>query len=287
MINAKEFFLGFQADYYAYRALRLKSELESLKEKPTSFPLEIYDYSFEDHLRSIKIDIRQTYFQSVETLFELIFSMKPVDGTVNDSRILKNLIKRKDHYNDIQCFAEEKGGMDFLYEEVMQGSVKIGFIQYLFYGLLDLRKNDNLQESLDAIIKILKIVAKDISDRREYNCYKHGLRIFPHANMFQVHNSETDSEILKWDLKDSMTFVHEDNYKKEINVVTKMFDPETDLNMTFVCNNLISNLIMIRRRQLNNNKPVGIVFFNSENIEKCSKHHSICTYLTFSLEQTI
>jgi hypothetical protein len=285
MINAKEFYLGFQADYYAYRALRLKKEMELLKENPSSFPLEIYDYSFEDHLRSIKIDIRQTYFQAIETLFELIVSMKPVDGVVNDSRILKNLVKKKDHYNDIRLFAEGKGGLDFLDQEVIQGKVKIMALQYLFYGLLDLREDNKLQESLEAITRILKITATDISDRREYNSYKHGLRIFPHASMFQVHIPETGAEIIHWDLKDSMTFVHEDDKEKTLSVITKMFDPERDLNMTFLCNNLISNLIMIRRRELNQGKTVSITFFRHDEVERCSKHHSICTHLTFSMEQ--
>jgi len=254
MINAKEFYLGFQADYYAYRALRLKKEMDALKENPTSFPLEIFDYSLEDHLRSIKIDIRQTYFQAIETLFELIFSLRPVDGVVNDSRILKNLVKKKDHYWDIRSFAEGKGGLDFLDQEVTQGDAKIKTLQYLFYGLLDLRDNKDFPESLEAIVKILKIVANDLSDRREYNCYKHGLRIFPHADMFQVHNSATGAEILNWDLKDSMTFVHEDEKEKVLSVVTKMFDPERDINMICLCNNLISNLIMIRRRELKKEK---------------------------------
>lgn len=284
MINAKDFYLGFQADYYAYRAFRLKKELDMLKQNPTSFPLEIFDYSVEDHLRSIKIDIRQTYFQAIETLFELIFSLKPVDGVINDSRILKNLVKRKDHYQDINSFAEGKGGLDFLDQEVTQGNVKIKALQYIFYGLLDQRENGNFPESLEAIMKILKIIAHDISDRREYNCYKHGLRIFPHAGMFQVHNSETGNEILNWDLKDSMTFVHEDEKQKVLNVVTKMFDSERDINMTFLCNNLISNLIMIRRTALKKEK-VGIVFLKLEDVERSYKHHSICTYLTFSLGQ--
>lgn len=271
MINAKEFYLGFQADYYAYRALRLKKEMDALKENPTLFPLEIFDYSFDDHLRSIKIDIRQTYFQAIETLFELIFSLRPVDGVVNDSRILKNLVKRKDHYRDIRSFAEGKGGLDFLNQEVAQGNARVKTLQYLFYGLLDLRDNKDFPESLEAII-----VANDLSDRREYNCYKHGLRIFPHAGRFQVHNSATGTEILNWDLKDSMTFIHEEEKKTVLSVVTKMFDPERDLNMIYLCNNLISNLIMIRRRELKKEKKARMYFLS---LRKWKDAPSIIQYI--------
>jgi hypothetical protein len=68
MITAKEFYQGYQADYFAYRQMRLKKELLSLTNNLTTNRIdEIYGYSIDDHIRSIKIDIRQTYFQAIET----------------------------------------------------------------------------------------------------------------------------------------------------------------------------------------------------------------------------
>jgi hypothetical protein len=275
MITPEQFYQGFQADYFAYRQLRLKNELDSLLKDPTAATLDsIYDYSFDDHLRSIKIDIRQTYFQSIETVFELLFSFKPSGSLIRDDLVLQNLIKRKDHYEDIRKFAEGKGGLEFLEQTFDYGELgSVLGIQYLFYGLLkDDKLSGQLTESLQAIRIILKIIARDISDRKEYNSYKHGLRIFPMSNFFSIHDHKTKEEILKWDIKDSMSFMEKDEKTGQIDVVTKLFDPERDRNLTIMCNNLISNIIMIRRGAFQKEgKKTAIMPFNTVDVERLSK----------------
>jgi hypothetical protein len=287
MITAKEFYQGYQADYFAYRQIRLKRELESIK---TNSQLQIiddiYDYSVEDHLRSIKIDIRQTYFQSIETLFELIFSFVLSDGKrLSDEDVLSNLIKRKDHYEHIRKYAINGSGIEFLEQTFDFGeNGQIPTIQYLFYGFLkDSQLGGQLSESLNAIRKILKIIAVDISDRKEYNAYKHGLRIFPVNSFFSFHDHKTGDEIIKWDIKDSMSFMEKDEKIGQIDIVTKLFDPLRDCNLTIMCNNLISNLIMIRRSSyMVDNKKTGIVIFKSEDVDSLSKPNVKVQHLKFS-----
>lgn len=275
MITAKEFYLGFQADYFAYRQMRLKRELEFLTNNPTTNQIDdIYDYSVDDHLRSIKIDIRQTYFQSIETVFELLFSFKPIGTEFRDDQVFSNLIKRKDHYEDIRKFASGEGGLEFLEQTFeFDGHGSMLGIQYLFYGFLtDDKLGGQLVESLQAIRNVLKIIATDISDRKEYNSYKHGLRIFPVGKSFSIHDHKTMEEIIKWDIKDSMSFMEKDEKSGQIDVVTRLFDPERDHNLTIMCNNLISNLIMIRRSSYQEkDKKTCIVVFKTEDVIKLSK----------------
>ena len=286
MLTVKEFYQGYQADYYAYRQLRLKKELDDLsnkKSEPTQ--MDIYDYSVDDHARSIKIDIRQTYFQAIETVFELIFSFRPIGGTIRDDLVLANLIKKKDHYEDIRNFAAGSGGLNFLEEIVeFEGGVSLPAVQYIFYGLLT---NDQLKgridESLLAIRKILKILAADISDRKEYNAYKHGLRIFPVSSYFSLHDHKTMEEIIKWDLRDSMSYIEHDEKTGRIDIVTKLFDPMRDHNLTIMCNNLISNMIMIRRSSYNEKgKMICIMPFDRQEVDQQSKSNVKLQDLKFS-----
>jgi hypothetical protein len=275
MITAKEFYQGYQADYFAYRQMRLKKELLSLTNNLTTNRIdEIYGYSIDDHIRSIKIDIRQTYFQAIETVFELIFSFKPDGDKLKDDLVFSNLIKRKDHYEDIRRYAVGEGGIDFLEKTFDFGDRRsIPAIQYLFYGLLtDVKLNGQLMESLNAIRKILKIISIDISDRKEYNSYKHGFRIFPVNSFFSIHDHKTGDEIIKWDVKDSMSFMEKNEKTGQIDVVTKLFDTERDHNLTIMCNNLISNIILIRRISYQEGEQkVGIVLFKPEDVDKLSK----------------
>lgn len=286
MITSKEFYQGFQADYFAYRQLRLRRELEAFSSPAPPPPLDlIYDYSADDHVRSIKIDIRQTYFQSIETLFELIFSFTPTNGIIRDDLVLSNLIKRKDHYESIRNFADGKGGLEFLEQTFDFGDHgSMSGVQYLFYGFLkDDKLKGQLNESLKAIMKILKIVATDISDRKEYNAYKHGLRIFPVGSFFSIHNHETKEEIVKWDIKDSMSFIDKNEKTGQIDEVTKLFDPERDQNLTIMCNNLISNIIMIRRSSYEKKEKLTcIVAFKIEDVDRLSKPNVAIQNLKFS-----
>ncbi len=285
MITDKEFYLGYQADYFAYKQIRLKRELEALGEVTASSSMDIFDYSLDDHKRSIKIDMRQTYFQAIETVFELIFSFKPTNGILRDDLVLQNLIKRKDHYEEIRDFANDKGGLDFLEHEFkFEGRSPILALQYLFFGFLsDEQLDDSLSESLQAIRKIIKIIATDISDRKEYNAYKHGLRIFPVSSYFSIHEHDTMKEILKWDLKDSMSFIEKNEKTGQIDVMTKLFDPERDYNLSIFCNNLISNIIMVRRSSYQEKgKRIGIVKFDSDQVSKLSKSNVPVQNLKFS-----
>lgn len=288
MISAKEFYQGYQADYFAYRQIRLKKELLSLSNNITTNRIdEIYGYSIDDHIRSIKIDIRQTYFQSIETLFELIFSFVSDGKRLSDGDVLSNLIKRKGHYESIRKYAVDSSGMEFLEQTFDFGeNGQIPAIQYLFYGFLkDSQLGGQLSESLNAIRKILKIIAVDISDRKEYNAYKHGLRIFPVNSFFSFHDHKTGDEIIKWDIKDSMSFMERDEKTGQIDVVTKLFDSERDHNLTIMCNNLISNIILIRRISYQEGaQTVGIVLFKTEDVDKLSKPNVKIQDLKISLE---
>ncbi|MBS1554798.1 MAG: hypothetical protein JSU09_07720 [Bacteroidetes bacterium] len=288
MISAKEFYQGYQADYFAYRQIRLKKELLSLSNNLTTNRIdEIYGYSIDDHIRSIKIDIRQTYFQSIETLFELIFSFVSDGKRLSDGDVLSNLIKRKGHYESIRKYAVDSSGMEFLEQTFDFGeNGQIPAIQYLFYGFLkDSQLGGQLSESLNAIRKILKIIAVDISDRKEYNAYKHGLRIFPVNSFFSFHDHKTGDEIIKWDIKDSMSFMERDEKTGQIDVVTKLFDSERDHNLTIMCNNLISNIILIRRISYQEGaQTVGIVLFKTEDVDKLSKPNVKIQDLKISLE---
>ncbi len=263
MVTYKEFYQGYQADYFAYRGYSLRKELERA-ESDKSEPFEIYDYSSLDSIRSIKMEIRLNYFLAIETVFELMFALRPIDGVQQDQYILENITRRKDHYKEIREMAS--GTLPtFLNETVpLNDGRHIPFIRYLFYGGLngDTSPLNRIDQSIATIKTILAIVAGDLSDRLEFNSYKHGIRCFRFGTNFSLHDHKTQEQILSFDISDSMAFYEAIESDNSISVVTKVFDSARDIAMTLYCNNLISNMIMIRRGMLDPKKKVTIVFFD-------------------------
>lgn len=270
MLTPKEFYLGYQSDYFAYRQLRLKKELEEATSSGFRSDLRIHPYVIEDHIRSIKIDIRCTYFQSIETLFELIFSFEPVNNNFRDEQLLTKLLKKKDHYEEIRQFAENGQALDWLFREfTFSNQRRISGLEYLFFGINENQEiRSSMPESIPAITSLLKILAKDLSDRSEYNSYKHGFRILPVHDSFAIFDQESLTEVAKWDTRDSMTFVYVDGKSGLADKVTKVFDSVRDISLTIMCNNLISNLIVVRRASYKN--PVTLVTFRSQDVERAA-----------------
>lgn len=284
MISDQDFYQGYIYDYYVYKIITLKEILLN-KDKfyEEYLSKSINGYKSEDYSRVIKSEIRQTYFHSIETLFELIFAI--YDFEKNDFfdfdiffRLSNSNMKK--NYSRINDFSKKVDSLDFLNKKTLNSQGKeIEIGRHLFYfGLDENSKIDNnifedIPKSIDAIKKGLKIIATDFSDRNEYNSYKHSLRIVPILKKFVIAKTEDMSVLKEWDLSESMSFLLRSKDLNNIKIVTKIFDFERDLCLTMFCSNLISNIILLRKAslRLKMDTQLNIAIFGLEQIQNCAK----------------
>lgn len=278
MIDPKIFYSTFQINYFDYKQTYLTHALNNFKE----FHQEnrILKYSEKDFLLTIKSDIRQTLFQAIETVFEILFALTPdKNGYILDKDILRILSKSNFPYNRISKIAENAKELDFFGKEILLSNGETALIgEYIFYfGLYSFKKNqDKIKDSIEAIKTALHILAVEFSDRKEYNCYKHGLRIIPAMTAFKLMKSQTKEKIVTWDLSDSMTYYLENDKLNKLEFVTKVFDTERDIKLTRLCSDLLWNIIKIRDVAFNKlikkeGESLDILFFDKDLVKTANK----------------
>ena len=148
-------------------------------------------------------------------------------------------------------------------------------------------RND-FPKSIEAIKLALRILATEFSDRKEYNSYKHGLRILPALQKLAVCDPDTMQEQFSWNLDSSMTFYSYDKKTKETTYTTKTFDSERDLRMTSICSFLLWNMIKFRDVAFNKDKKdkdykFTIPIFGKDQIEEAIKTDVKIQDLKFSI----
>lgn len=269
------FYETFQINYYDYKQLSYKYLLENLN----SAKLDdiIIDYNEIEYERAIKSSIRQTYFHAIETMFEMIFALIPnEDGTIKDRDILQNISSSKFPYDNIEKIANNNG-LTFLDKLMTVKTSNISVAHHIFY--LGLGGNDiesKIIESINAIKSFLILTAKDFADRREYNSYKHGLRLIPILKKFNLTDPKSGKIKLEYDLEDSLTFYSENRKNGDVEFITKTFDTNRDIKMTSVISNIIWNIVRIRRVLYfpkTGSDSVNIIFFDKDNIEQANRQN--------------
>lgn len=72
-----------------------------------------------------------------------------------------------------------------------------------------------------------------------------------------------------------MSFFLKTKMEDEVKIVTKIFDPDRDYQMTYFCSNLISNMVYYRKMAFDSKKDpksqIAIAFFGKEQISECHK----------------
>lgn len=276
-----QFFSGYLIDHFLYKQYTLFNALEKLPTLKSQALDGLDEIDDVEYARTLRLEIRATYFQAVETLFELIFSLEP-RGNVIDNRHIWYFLSTADwreNYKRIGTIAS--GDTAFLDSTITAAdTLKVPFIQYLFYfGVTNPSMLDAVRSSFDPIKKFLIAFAREFSDRDEYNAFKHALRIFPTLQKveFGPHGSETP--LLTLDMTNSMTYLIED--KDSISLRTKPLDTMRDMRMGLVCSYLISNIVRSRRAHFTKNLDGHLHTFSDESFPSANEHN--VTWTTFKL----
>lgn len=290
MFDPKIFYDRYQVNFHDYLRLSLKYLMEHHKDLHLAD--EILGYSDEDFILALKIKIRQLYFHSIETVFELIFAFCPdSEGYCNDHEVFIKLSKSKNIiYPKIREIALNKeNGLSFLDKIInLPNGLNVSLGNYIFFfGLYEtFDQHKTVEESLCTIKEGLFILASEFADTKEYNRYKHSLRIIPALKSIEFFRSDNHSSQVRVDLSKSLTYVSFDEKNKEIKFITKILDTQRDLNMISFCSDLIWNIISIRKVIFgisdNSNKKLSIKFFNKDYLRLKTKRDSDLANTSFS-----
>lgn len=283
--DAADFYKNYSTDYHIFKQ-RLYADIlydiPHYEEKIIGRKLE--ESEKKSLIFYLRLEIRQTLMHSIETLFEIILALKPsASGELYDSDIVERLLNSKWRKNNniIREFAYEDSSLDFLDTEIDAYGVKTSILRYLFYPGLKLENEKNLfLNSINAIKFGLREIAKEFTNRADYNVIKHALRGIPFIKSLVIANSETSEIIANYDFSESMTFYkNKDNNKNEVEVVTKLFNSEFDLKLIEFTSGLIHNIMVLReslffRHSSEKVDKVTVRFFNDKMIEdllECKK----------------
>lgn len=287
--NPELFYKSYQYNYHRIKAQYLKKMLDETQ----MYAENIYGQDLtEDDVKEfrlvLKSDLRQNYFHSIETLFELIFALIHKNDDKYEYFDL-NLQFRltysnwKESYKKIKDIATQDNALNFLDDVHLFSKDKITIGQYLFY--IGIFRQPNFEkilkektiQSINSIKQVLRIIAREFMDREEYNAYKHGLRIMPSITEIMLVPLEFEIENLTFDLRDSMSFYTKMSNREDIKIVTKIFDSNRDYRMTYLCSNLIHQLIFYRRIEMkllgdeNKFSKIKYFFYSEKNIMDFNK----------------
>lgn len=256
-----QFFTGYLVDHFLYKFHLLYNVIEDFSELKPDVLKSIDQIDDEQFIKSMRLEIRATYFQAIETLFELIFSLEPKASIIDNRRIWYFLSTSEWHENYERIRSIAKGDTLFLDEEIEVGKdLYVPFSQYLFYfDVNDKSVIDSFKASLEPIKHFLVAFASEFSDRGDYNAFKHALRILPTFQKVEVGPQATQVPIITLDMSQSMSYLVAQD--ESITLHTKHLDTVRDMRMGIACSSLISNIVRGRRAHFDKNyKPFFYTF---------------------------
>ncbi len=284
----EQFYKYCLVDYWKYKIIALANAV--IKYGKLKFELleDVEDISDEDCIMAFKMEIHFTYFQIVESLFNMIFALlkKQIDN--RKLWFYLSYFSRRDvsnkAYEAIKKIA--KGDTGIFDQQVVAGpNLEIPFVQYLFYFGGSFEVNEaTMKRNLENIKKILVAFAQDFMDRDEYNAYKHSFRVFPAgAQTLEIINPEEEKTIATLRMQNSIACIKMER-DKSITQIVNAFDWERDYRMGLLCHALIYNLISTRRRFYFKDEKLFVNFFSDLNLERTSKTDSTMLHYKMNIK---
>lgn len=256
MISDNHFYKHFQINYFDYKISCLRFLIDNINEM--NFKKDITGYSESDFKRALQSDLRQTRFQAIETVFEVMFALKSKSTDRIKVPLIEVITNYKFSYEEIKRIASSEDALSFLDAKITLGDKsKTTLGKFIFYPGI---KKDEFQKEIEMSMKVIKkglqVLAKEFSDRREYNSYKHGLRILPAYKEISFHDPTAPDSSLSFNLENTMTF-YSKGKKGDFQYITKSFDTEKDFRTIKFSSVLLWNMIKLRDFAINGTSPDG------------------------------
>ena len=285
----QQFFSGYLVDHFPYKLAMLDNSLRMYSQLKPVILDGIKKVDDAEYEKSVRLEIRATYFQAMETLFELIFSLEPRTSVV-DNRLLWYYLSTaqwRKNYKRIGLIAE--GDTSFLDRTIRIGkNFETSFIEYLFYyGAKDPKMLEAVRPGFESIKKFIVAFAKEFSDRGEYNAFKHALRAFPAMMKIEAIQRATQKRLITWDLSRSISYLTEGE-DRSLTLETRPLDTERDMRMGQTCSLLISNIVRSRKAQFVKGYEAELHIFSDDIFPLATKKtvNMVKLKMTLKLEDT-
>ena len=299
-LNQNNFYTYYLKEYHRVRATYLKNYLDNIGDLNRLLKKEEHHNNLTENTKIIlQADLRQNYFHSIETFFELLFAFLPTNDKIPDNRkILQALAKSKwrTNFKKIEHIAHRKLKLNFLDNQINFLGHEVSVGHYIFYpGTFSKNRFGEdfyckVSESIQGIKDFILTIANDFMQREEYNSYKHAIRIYPSFKSIHVLDAQTLEEQISWDIGNSASYQTYDDRKKKTAIKTIVYDADRDFKMACLCSDLIYSMIMFRDIVFNKNEKkanerIAVKFFTKNFVTEISQHNVEIQDLVFSSEK--
>jgi hypothetical protein len=242
----------------------------------------------------LKYELHFTYYHQAEALFELIFALEKV---ISESKYVW-LEMSNFKPGDMKRFAKKvsrlaEGSNELKAKKIsLTDGSEISFYEWLIFDVfvpeIEIDK-DRIDLSTEKVNDIIKFTAKDLSEKNEYNAFKHGMRVLHLFSNFSIKDQERNKFAVNFDLTNSFTHIifpkgdEEKGIKKgDVQAVTKGYNPKQDLLKIKLITFLMGAIIEIRKNRFFGKGKV-VEFLEYDISKKLYDLRSKTDHITFTL----
>ncbi len=238
----KDYLIGYPYRFWLHKGLALMHFIEDRSRlSMIRFPKDIDSDEF--IIENLKMEIHMMVFHSAESLFLTVLGhyFYPAMPWFWMSTCTQN------KFNNIMNFWQEKG-LDAIIKEPEK------WLRDILYPTIT-ESHEKYQKTKDSATfakEYLNRLVREYIRHKEYNAYKHGLRIFPGPGRFQDVDEDTSGEGVKG-IRDSLEFLtyelilHEHDYEYRIKHTSKKYDVKIDINIISTTTWLLQNFLERKR----------------------------------------
>ena len=253
----RDYFIGYPYRYWLHKGRALMHFIEDCSRLSTlRFPK---DTDTDDYIiKNLKMEIHMMVFHSAESLFLTVLGhyFYPDLPWFWMSTCTQN------KFNNIMNLWQERG-LDAIIKEPEK------WLRDALYPTINESRKEyqKTKESAMFAKKYLNRLAKEYMRHREYNAYKHGLRVFPDQGRVQAID-ETTGEVTAEDIQgDILEFLTYElpagqDYEYRIKRTSKKYDVNVDIKIISITTWLLQNFLE-RKRVESKATPGQEVTFNS------------------------
>ena len=261
---ADMFYRSYKPDHWMYRVQLLKTVHDESEQVGPMVSKDLRGFSIDEFKRMLRTELHFLYFQMTEALFELLFALARYQ--LSDLWIVLSFSgnTRSTYYSNtyrkIRALALGQLADPDL-RHVRKVRTKNGEEEWsllrrvIYYGYDFGLTPDQWKANLENIESLLKVFAKDFTDRGEYNAYKHSLRLYSHRASLSL-GKEGGPMVGSLRSEDAVTFIEEYSDEQDQGskrnairaaVATKAFDFGRDYRCCVAIYRLICNMINTRK----------------------------------------
>lgn len=282
MLRNHQFYEAYLNNHFKIKARTAKfflnMENEQLKRTLVSMDIPTNEIEF---LKTVKIDLLQSFYQSIETLFGFIHSLEKIEAQLELPDYLIK-IEIGELHRFIKFFEDFDFALDYLNKVLQTPNNITPKFQYLFYfaSLVisnfprEYTEKIKSESNIKGIAFTLSEIAKEFN-KEAHNSIKHGLRCLLVSKLNMHFDLPKELEDIKipnnWKSEDdTLLYYSREKGQEKAVIVLVPFNIDKIIHFGEEITKLLHSLIDNRDIVLNKKKDLEFYFFNFENISNNS-----------------